>query len=399
MSSPETAAKKRKAAGLIKLSQENDIRYRGPLSYQHFQAFGWFCIVLTFAVFMMKRGSWASAEMLPRLKPWIDALEYVVHLSLPFLMVANFSLILDNAKGYGKQILKNGAAMLGVTLVSLLVFNKYILGTFELISAEPEETLDSVTTMVRSAARDGFISFNIFVDLFLCTTFMFFLDYKPRRIFRGKARIVFRLFALLPIAYEAASIYFKAMASLGKITIPVNCYPLLTVKPPVTFVVFIVMAFFIKTRELRFRRHGKTHEEFRQFLKTNRNSLHFSVFSAIVMLAAGALDFSIAWFGTKILGGSDYVRAFTVLNTLFAVGFGESIVLAFLSPVMLLFSYTRKPKYEKISTLIPVVGIGLIVLVFLQGSYQILKVMNLPRLNLKEVSETVRETIESVRKY
>ena len=49
---------------------------------------------------------------------------------------------------------------------------------------------------------------------------------------------------------------------------------------------FVVLAVFIKTRELRFRRRGGTHEEYQQFLLTNRNSLHFSAFAGTDRLRA-----------------------------------------------------------------------------------------------------------------
>ena len=257
--------------------------------------------------------------------------------------------------------------------------------------------MDAVSTIIRSSSRSGFYVFNIFVDLFLCTIFMFFLNYQPRKIFRGKSRFVFRLFALLPIAYEAACIYFKTMSGLGKIAIPVNCYPLLTVKPPMTFALFVVLAFFIKTRELRFRRRGGTHEEYQQFLLTNRNSLHFSVFAAIQMLIFGVLDILVLVFSALLLSKGDEERAYKMLEIIHAAGFGDSVVLVFLAPVMLLFSYTREPKNKMISTLIPVAGFALIILTFVQGFYQIVLTASLPKTNLSELSEGIRETIEMMR--
>ena len=53
---------------------------------------------------------------------------------------------------------------------------------------------------------------------------------------------------------------------------------------------FLILALHIKTRERRFCRHGRTHEEYLQFLKTNRNSLHFSIFLAVVMVRRLALS-------------------------------------------------------------------------------------------------------------
>ena len=60
-----------------------------------------------------------------------------------------------------------------------------------------------------------------------------------------------------------------------------------------TFVLFVALALFVKTRELRFRRHGKTHEEYRAFLKTRRNSWNFSVFLAIMLVIVSLLDLAV----------------------------------------------------------------------------------------------------------
>ena len=39
--------KKKRRLRIHEVTHENDIRYRGPLSYQHFQILGWLCIVLS----------------------------------------------------------------------------------------------------------------------------------------------------------------------------------------------------------------------------------------------------------------------------------------------------------------------------------------------------------------
>ena len=55
----EKAAKKKRVR-LHEASAENDIKYRGPLSYQHFQIFGWLCIVLSVVMILLKLGSKAD---------------------------------------------------------------------------------------------------------------------------------------------------------------------------------------------------------------------------------------------------------------------------------------------------------------------------------------------------
>ena len=144
-----------------------------------------------------------------------------------------------------------------------------------------------------------------------------------------------------------------------------------------TFAVFIVLAVYIKTRELRFRRHGKTHEEYKAFLQTNRNSLHFSVFLSIIMVVAAVLDLLFLTFLAAKSAGSfealdtnDIAILEQYMTISRALGFGESIFLAAAAPFVLLFSYTRIPKNKRVSILIPVAAIVLIVIMLIEGCYQ-----------------------------
>ena len=49
--------RKRKRVKLHEHTAENDIRYRGPLNYQHFQMLGWMCIVASAAVVLITLGA------------------------------------------------------------------------------------------------------------------------------------------------------------------------------------------------------------------------------------------------------------------------------------------------------------------------------------------------------
>ena len=58
------------------------------------------------------------------------------------------------------------------------------------------------------------------------------------------------------------------------------------------------------------------------------------------------------------------------VRTMDAVGFGGSVYLIFLAPLVLLFSYTRIPKNKQFSMLIPMIAIGLILVLYLEGFYR-----------------------------
>ena len=358
---------------LHEVSLNEDIRYRGPLSYQHFQMLGWLCIVLSVVLSMVRLAGHVDPGLKDSTAGLRNVLEYISSLSLPFLLIANFSKILNNAEGFRKQLIRNGAVALAIFAFSAGFFSR-------------------LTEQFRAANQNGFIAFNLFIDLFLCTLFMYFLNARPKRVLTGKKVLILRVLALLPVAWEAASWIIKWKSAQGDIVLPFWVFPLLTVKPPVTFAVFMLLALYMKTREVRFRRHGRSHEEYLAFLQTNRNSLHFSVYLAVVLVLAALVDLVILLILMGQQAGSlptlvsDMETRFKELSrAAAAVGFGESVSLLFVAPVMLLYSYTRVPKNKLISTLIPVAGIALIILVIFEGAYQGLGYLPIERFNLAEL--------------
>ena len=380
----------------------NDIRYRAPISYQGFQVLGWLCIVMGVVVVMMRLSIKVNPEMKERLD-WIGRfLVYIPPLSLPFLLIANFSRILSNEEGYKKQLLRNGLATLGIFVAFNAFFYRYIVGSVQKICIQPEQAMPMLSDMVLLMTNNGFMAFNIFVDLFLCTLFMFFMNYHPTKFFTGGKLYLFRAFAILPIAYEVACIMLKAACADLRLQLPIWSFPLLTVKPPMTFFVFVVMATFIKTRQLRYCRHGRTNEEYEVFLQTNRNSMHFSIFLTVLLAVAAVADFAIMLLMMVKQAGS--LEALDEIMTTaeafypvaIAVGFGKSWPLILVAPIMMLYSYNRRPKNPKFSMLIPVGAIALIVLVVSQGGYQILSVANLPRIDYLEIRTTIAESIKAL---
>ena len=412
---------RKKRLKIHEVTAENDIRYQGPLNYQHFQMLGWLCIVATAAVLLITVGAKMDASVETSLGGVKDVLNWVGTLSLPFLLIANFARILNNSEGYRKQLIKNGAAMAGIALGAILLLYRYVVGVMVELGLTQEQAVAFFlnAAQITSKARVGFISFNIFVDLFLCTLVMFFLNYRPKYIFKAPAaRIVFRLFTVFPIAYELISLILKIRCARGEITLPLWSFPLLTVKPPMTFVLFIALAVYVKTREWRFRRHGKTHEEYQAFLKTRRNSRNFSVFLAVMLAVvsifdlliflgmsvfetannivkdqeAAALEQAAETAGTEQAQlsdeeliatlaensptaeeiGQEKIVAYTEksVRIMDAVGFGGSVYLIFLAPLVLLFSYIRIPKNKQFSMLIPMIAAGLILVMYLEGFYR-----------------------------
>ena len=343
-----------------KLFQKKDIRYLGPLSYREFKILGWLCLSCTAIVMMMNLATKVNSSMTERFSSGITFFSGVSQLALPFMLLSNFTRILNNDDGYKRQLILNGAFAAVVFVLYYMFFYHFLLGSLGALTVNPKGIVGAAQSYYRNYSKTGFFCFNIFIDLFLCTLFQFFLDYKPVRFFKGKKIRLFRLMALLPVVYEAMTLVLKYFAAKRQINMSLFMFPLLPVKPPMTFVVFIVLALWCKTREKRFIRHGGTQEEYQEFLKSNRNSFQFARFTAILLVIAAVVDV-LVYFTNSVVEvmtiaapvfeegaeAASYAVAETFSNyssTALAIGFGNSVSLLPMAPIVLLYSYTRRKK-------------------------------------------------------
>lgn len=404
----------RKKNGKIRLhalTLEEDLKYRGPLSYREFKIFGWLCIVIAQIIILMRLGIKVNPQGLEgRLSGWMDFLSWISPLALPFLLMSNFAVMLDNRKSYKSLIMTNALMMLGMFLMFILLFYHFLIGSLEGLSDGNMNFKDFFTKMYYEGEGQKFFAFNIFVDLFLCSVFMFFVNYRPTKFFQGKKRIIFRLFAILPIAYELVSFALKWLSFDNTVRIPFILFPLLTVKPPMTFVVFVALTLFVKRREKKYIKMGGTYEGYQEFLQTNRNSFTFSLHATIIMFVAGAIDLILviiipsvqivlAQQAVAAVSGAEAAATYDMdtviiglMSKLFTIGVGGASQLIVFAPIMLLFSYTRKRDNKIIDTLIPVAAIVLMLLVYLQGFFQLM--YNLPisgKINFKQIVDTADE--------
>lgn len=397
-----TGKARRRRVRLYERGTHDDIKYRGPLSYRAFQIIGWICLVITQAVVLITMASKANPNTANHYAMMAEGLYYIGAMSLPFLLLASFATMLNHNTSYLMQLLKNFALMLALAAVFYVGIYHFVLGSLSALDPEPGRAERFLEDMIHSSGT-GFIAFNVFVDLFLCTLFLFFLCYRPKKLFQGKSVILLRLCAALPVAYELGCIWWKWDSAKGISHIPLQAFPFLTVKPPMTFLVFIVLAIYIKLRERHFLKHGRTYEEYQAFLGTNRNSLHFAVFAAVLLLVAGLLDLLffldiasyevLEMFKLDKLSNVDISRVLdpNLVLGASAMGFGNAIQLLLMPPFVLLFSYTRTHKNKLIDIFIPIVGIVCILIVYLQGGYQIVRIMPMPKINLDEITTLLKQ--------
>ena len=364
------------------VNKDNDIRYRGPLSYRHLRIIGWIALALSQVGVGLRIASLADPNFSSQVSGLISFFSIFTNLMMPLFLIANFAVILNAKDGYRKLIIQY--SFLSVLFYGLFIFihQHYLVGlVMSLGQVDRTSATGVVNMLITMASGNGFMTFNVFIDLLLCTLLSFFVLYTPKEHFQGKKKIIFRLFALIPLLYEITSIILKMVSSISNtFFIPVFVYPLLTTKPPVTFLVFIALVLFIKFREKIFLKRGGTRSEYKEFLKTNTNSLHFSIFASIAFSVGFFIDillFIVLFIIVVPYMSGDTIEAqiLNTVNEVYSWGFGQSLIFLLLIPIIMLFSYTRVHKNSMLDTFIPLGGLGLTAFVYVESIYWLLWTM------------------------
>ena len=362
--------KKPKKVRKLKGINAPDMKYRGPLHYQHLRILGWLFFALSAFSFILTAIAKAGPNP-PSISPTlIQILESLRDLMAPLFLLANFSLILAARGSYKKFLILYGALTLLIIAAFFIYGERLLVIISNLLGEKPEDR-----KAIRDAFATGFLyaGFNIFLDLFLCTLFAFFLNYQPKKLFQGKKICIFRCFAILVALYEAIAIVIKILTIRGYILLPLEVTPFLTTKPIMTFLAFITIALFIKFRERHFVKHYGTHDDYTRYLATNANSFHVGAMFGVTFLIAAVLDLilAVACLVVMVPGESeaDMAQAVGMLNR---IGIGSAIPLALVAPVCFLLSYTRVPKFAKLDKFIPIGGLLIGVLLVIEGVLYIL---------------------------
>ena len=358
---------------------ENDITYEAPLSYRHLRIIAWaFFVIATIGTVLG-----IGVQVNPHLATY-DSLASVFKsgqtIVSSLFLIAIFAVVLNAKDGYKRLILMYGGLTLLVYVAFVIVYQHYIVGLVGALLGDQAAANSFVDKFLDVVAKDGYLTFNIFIGLFLCTLVTFFINYHPKKYFQGKKHIIFRLFALLPIIYEIGMIIVKSCAHQGIFTMSPFVYPLLPTKAPIAFIVFIVMALFIKGEQRRYLQGGKTIKDYHEFQKTNVHRLRFSFSLAIVILIASIVDILVVLlsglFTAMISTGSEEEIIMAVANNssmLYAIGFGKTFPMIFIIPLVLFFDYRKTYKDKLPDMIIPAVGIALVALTFLEGGFEVAK--------------------------
>ena len=360
--------KARRTAKLRKKYLESpDIKYQGPLSYRALRIIAWLSMGFVQIAMVIAIGSNLGLFNVSDLSGLVLAVNLIGSLSTPLFVIASFGLILSGKKSYLSYAIFYGSAFLGIGLALCVLYGRYIDGLFIELGIHESDVYN-----VLQAFASNKVQINVFADLFMFTLFHLFLNYNPPKFFEGKKILIFRFFALIPVLYVAASYILKILAGLGTITLSFYFFPFFTTKSPLVFLLFVVVSLLMKYRELIFVRLGATRREYREFLKTKKNSLAVSVNISVIIAIFSVVELFILLVLFIYYVGVEHLdsNAFTDVASLYGVGQCVSLILAI--PFILLYSYTRLHKNPIIDIIIPVGGIIFIMLIYIEGIYQMI---------------------------
>ena len=297
--------------------------------------------------------------------------------AVPLLLISCLAVIMNGQDNYKRMILKNAGLSVLLFLLTLFVYERYFMRiATAMMGGDKDGGAMLLQKFVSQKTEHGFLAFNIFIDLLLCTLTMFFINYTPQKVFTGRKIIIFRSFIIFPIAYEVGSIILKILTTEDEIRLPIYLFPLLTTKPPVCFLMFISIACFFKRREKKFLKNGKTKDEYQEYLKTNYNAMQVSKVFIKRIIVFAVLDLSllavIAAFEMVMnnVNTENEAATYLSLDRAWSWGFGNTAELVMIIPLLLLFSYTKKHKSIIVDIIIPISGIVLIVLIYFDGAFQ-----------------------------
>ena len=375
-----------KKSKITDINLNNDIKYNGPLSYRHFRILGWLMIVfaeLSFVYGITSKyfSTMIGDELAHNYQILSDAFGFFGQLAIPFFLLANFALILSSQENIKQLVLTHVLGAVGIYLAFLLFYDRYFIGFISILfGSSSYENTKLLVDLIMTTFFTGYLSLNVFIDLLMCSLLYLFLIYKPKNITK-KGLIFYRLLVLIPIFYEIASLLIKGLSNgLHLFTIPIEVLPLLTNKSILTFFAFLIIVLYFKNKERVYKKLGGTHEQYKEYLQTKKHSFQLSIVIAIIFAAAGLLDLLITIIVPIIIlivdavsGTNQIANSNQLINIIKPWGLGKAISLLFISPVVLLFNYKKKysQKTKNVDIFIPIAGIALAILAFIEGIYQI----------------------------
>ena len=147
-------------------------------------------------------------------------------------------------------------------------------------------------------------------------------------------------------------------------------------KSPLVFIIFASLSLLIKNQEKFYiNKVGITKDEYKAYLKTNRNSLAVSITLSILVALGAIIEVALVaiGFGSNSISLSDgYLWINNAFGVIVALMFDEAISLFLSIPIIMLYSYSKTHKAKFFDILLPFAGIAVVGFVYLECIYQLI---------------------------
>ena len=352
-----------------KVTNPKDIRYRGPLSYRYLRLIAWVVLALGQLVVFnnVTKGPFFQWDFLGR--GGETFISIISSLSAPLFIVASFGVAVSKQKTYKYQLMFYGAVFAAMGIILNVFYYRYLMGIFG-----GKEGADALARSMNFIYRA-----NVFTDLFMFVLFDFFINFNPKKHFKDKKIIIFRLFAIIPVLYIIGCFAIKVcfnMFDTFAANVPFAIFPFMASKSPLVFIIFASLSLLIKNQEKFYiNKVGITKDEYKAYLKTNRNSLAVSITLSILVALGAIIEVALVaiGFGSNSISLSDgYLWINNAFGVIVALMFDEAISLFLSIPIIMLYSYSKTHKEKLFDILLPFAGIAMVGFVYLECIYHLI---------------------------
>lgn len=361
----------------------NDIKYSPPLSYRYLRIIAWVLLAFSQCALVIKFNMKINSLSTDYVQGAYNFFNVFANFPLPLFLIANFAYILQHRNKLKHLIIFYTGLCTVVYLAATFVTIHYFYGftsSFEM-GLSLNQVCNLVGAIFMSLGQTGSV-FNIFIDLLLCSLIYFFINYNPKKYFKGNKLIIFRLFFLIPVAWEIFAITYKSLfitqnAENYFINLPSYLFFLFPSKPPMMFFAFVTIVFFLKYTDIRRKKRHLDDDEFhKEHLKTNAHAFLTSIAMIVVFVIFAVLDLIVCTIVSTAYyemlyseyGSEGIAYAIEDANLL---GFGKTVLVLAIVPIFLLFSYTKEHKNKTVDLFVPIGGIVLIVFIYIEGMFQV----------------------------
>ncbi len=349
-----------------KLMNPIDIKYSPPLSYRYLRALAWISLAVSQIYILHAHSELAYASFFSHgvISTLVDLF---ADMSMPLFLVASFGYILNHKRSNISITISYFVCYIGIALAEIFILRRYVISIMTAMGIDPGEMAKILGNLLGQK-----VQVNVFADLFILTLFNLLMNWNPKKVFTGKKVIILRLLSILPLGFAAVSFALRYMLKDGSLSLPIDIYPFLTTKSPLVYGIFIMLTIWTKNREREFKKFGATTEDYHAYLQTKRNAFSFSRYVAKLFFWFALLDVILTIIVSAIIAVQLDIDLDLASTYARSIGLGQCIGIGLAIPLILLFSYKKTHKDSTMDIIIPVVGIGLCALVYVEGLYEII---------------------------